>query len=174
MQPYISDGDRDTTLRRVQEAFATGHLSPAEMDTRLERALTATTRGELVSVLDDLPGPFTDRPVRIESTGGRIKRRGNWRVPRVLSVGSVYGGVHLDLSRADIPHATIEIDLSLMYGSARIVLPAGATVDYDGVATPWRNTAYRAPKAAGAGRVHVRITGRLSYGRLRIRHRRTR
>ncbi|NUR92070.1 MAG: DUF1707 domain-containing protein, partial [Nonomuraea sp.] len=33
----VSDVDRDTTAREVQQAFAEGRLSSTEMDERLER-----------------------------------------------------------------------------------------------------------------------------------------
>ena len=39
--PPISEGDREATLRRLQEAFAEGHISHAEMDEHLQAVLTA-------------------------------------------------------------------------------------------------------------------------------------
>jgi hypothetical protein len=51
----IGEDDRDAAVRRLQEAYAEGHISHEHMDEGLDRVLTAEGRGELVSVLDSLP-----------------------------------------------------------------------------------------------------------------------
>jgi hypothetical protein len=179
MEPRIrvSDGERDRVVRRLQEAFADGRLGPDEMEERLERALTASSHGELLPVIADLPdgSDGSDDPddpddaVRLTTTGGRIRRSGDWRVPRLLRVESEYGGVRLDLSRALVRHPRIDIELRLTYGSAVIVLPPGATANADGTHATWGSVTCAAPGRARAGRLHVQITGELGYGRLRVR-----
>ena len=39
--PRITEDDREATVRRLQEAFAEGHISHAEMDDHLRAILTA-------------------------------------------------------------------------------------------------------------------------------------
>ena len=39
--PRITEDDREATVRRLQEAFAEGHISHAEMDDHLRAVLTA-------------------------------------------------------------------------------------------------------------------------------------
>ncbi|MFI7706871.1 DUF1707 domain-containing protein [Nonomuraea sp. NPDC049480] len=162
----VSDGDRDSVVDRVQQAYADGRLSSAELDRRLELALTATSRGELEPAVADLP----DEAVRLESTGGRIERTGEWRVPRLLRIDSEYGRVRLDLSRAAIGHPEIHIELWLTYGSATVILPPGATANADGVRSEWGRVACKAAGHARPGAPHVRITGELTYGRLTVRN----
>ena len=41
--PRITEDDREATVRRLQEAFAEGHISHAEMDDHLRAVLTAET-----------------------------------------------------------------------------------------------------------------------------------
>jgi hypothetical protein len=56
-----SDRDREFAARRLTDAASTGVLGITELGSRLERVLSAATRGELEAELSDLPVP---RPVR--------------------------------------------------------------------------------------------------------------
>ncbi|MEO3868802.1 DUF1707 domain-containing protein [Nonomuraea sp. B12E4] len=175
MAPLVraSDADRDRTVQRLQVAFAEGRLTAGELELRLERALTERSHDGLRAVTSDLPdgpggpaGDLADDTVRLRSKGGSIVREGEWRVPRLLRIDSKYGKVRLDLSRAHFPHSEVDIELRLPYGSATIILPAGASADVDGVRTKWGSVKC---EAARTGRPHVRLTGDLAYGDLTIR-----
>jgi hypothetical protein len=168
--PRISEGDRDTAVERLKEAFADGHLSSTEMDERLHAALSATTPGELTSALSALPDKDAGRTVEIDAISGRIKRSGGWRVPRVLKVDSKYGKVDLNLSDAVLESGAVDIELRLEYGWARIVVPRDATVDYEGLRADWKQPVYKAPRHGTQGGPRVRITGTMGYGRLTIKH----
>ncbi|MFB4279692.1 DUF1707 domain-containing protein [Nonomuraea sp. MTCD27] len=161
----LPDRDRDRAVELVQQAYADGRLGHAELELRLERALTAASAHELAPIVADLP----DDVVRLGSTGGRITREGDWLVPRSLHVESEYGRVRLDLSRAVIRHSRIDIELWLTYGGATIILPAGASADTDGLRTEWGRVISRAAGRRPAGGPHVRISGELTYGRLTVR-----
>ena len=52
-----SDADREKVAQVLREAYAEGRLSPVEHEERLEEAYRATTYGELVPVMRDLPVP---------------------------------------------------------------------------------------------------------------------
>ncbi|MEU8914721.1 DUF1707 domain-containing protein [Streptomyces nigrescens] len=171
MSSRISDGDRDTAIERLQEAFAQGYINREEMDERLQAALTAKTHGDLVPVLDSLPDKGTGPTVEIEARGGRIQRGGGWRVPRAFKIESEFGKVELDLSQAIIEYPVIDIELRLQYGRARIVLPRDATVDYEELAAEWKQPVYKARRRSSTGGPHIRISGAMEYGRLKLRHR---
>ncbi|MEV1003802.1 DUF1707 domain-containing protein [Nonomuraea sp. NPDC050202] len=166
----ISDLDRDRAVELVQQAYADGRLDPAELEIRLERALTATSSHELEPIVADLPG---DELVRLESVGGRLTRTGDWQVPRRLHVDSEYGNVRLDLSQAHVPYGRVDIELRLAYGRALIILPAGASANTDGVRTEWGRVTCKVPGRPRPGGLHVEVTGELPYGRLAIRTSRT-
>jgi len=168
--PRLSEGERETAVERLQQAFAEGHLSPEEMDERLHVALTATTPGELTPALSALPEKDAGRTVTIDTTGGRIKRGGGWRVPRVLKVDSTYGKVDLDLSNAVLESQAVDIELRLQYGWARILVPRDATVDYEGLRADWKQPVYKAPRSGGQGGPRIRISGAMEHGRLTIKH----
>ncbi|GAA3643111.1 DUF1707 domain-containing protein [Nonomuraea antimicrobica] len=162
--------DRERAVALVQQAYADGRLGPAELDQRLELALTATSSQELEPVVSDLPhDDHGDEVLQIASIGGRVTRTGDWLVPRRLRVESEYGRVLLDLSRAHIPFGQIDIELRLTYGHARVVLPAGASANTDAVHAGWHGVVCRAPSRPRPGTLHVQVSGELTYGRLTIR-----
>ncbi|MFD9943318.1 DUF1707 domain-containing protein [Nonomuraea sp. NPDC059023] len=163
----LSEAERDQAVQRLQHAYAEGHLDSAEMEVRLEQALTARSPSTLATALAELP----DERVELISTGGRIRRSGAWRVPRSLRIIGEYGGANLDLSAADIRHAAIEIDIQLAYGSVLLTLPKRASVDYDRVRLTWGSATHRPPRNPGPSTLHVQVSGELGYGRLKIRHR---
>ena len=168
--PRITEGERDTAVERLKEAFAEGHLSSEEMDERLHVALSATTPGELTSALATLPDKDAGRTVVIDAVSGRIKRSRGWRVPRILKVDSQFGKVDLDLSDAVIESGAVDIELRLEYGWARIRVPRDAAVDYEGVRADWKQPVYRAPRHGRQDGPRIRIIGTMGYGRLTIKH----
>jgi hypothetical protein len=168
--PLIGENDRDTAVRRLQEAYAEGHLAHEELEERLHQVLTGTTHGELVSALASLPEEKTGVASTIAAAGGRIRRRGAWRVPRRLRVESAFGRVHLDLSRAVVEHAEVDIELQLGTGRARITVPRDAIVDIEDLHTGWKDSRYRPRRRSGPGGPRVRISGSMGFGRLKVRH----
>ncbi|MFF2078468.1 DUF1707 domain-containing protein [Kitasatospora sp. NPDC058162] len=176
----ISDAERDTTVRRLQEAYAEGGFTFEELDERLQRALTATTPDELAAALTGLPERATEPAAAVaaepavtltgDALGGRIRRRGAWRVPRVLTVASALGRVRLDLSRAVIEHPVVDIQLHLGTGGAGITVPRDAVVDLTGLHSGLKAPRYRPRRPGRPDGPTIRISGVVGIGRLRIRH----
>jgi hypothetical protein len=169
LSPATQDA-RDTAVRRLQEAYAAGHISHEEMDRGLGQVLTAETHGELGPVLASLPAEQAATSATIAAAGGRIRRRGPWRVPRKLTVESAFGRVYLDLSRAVFEHPAVDIELRLGTGKARITVPRDAIVDCEGLHTGWKDLRYRTRRPSRPGGPTIRISGAMGYGRLKIRH----
>ncbi|KOG41934.1 DUF1707 SHOCT-like domain-containing protein [Streptomyces decoyicus] len=168
--PVISEDDRDTAVQRLQEAYTEGHISHEDLDERLHRVLTGKTHSELVSALASLPEEKAGTTSTIAAAGGRIQRRGVWRVPRILKVESAFGRVHLDLSRAVIEHPVVDIELQLGSGRAKITVPRDAIVDVDALHTGWKDTLYKPRRSSRPGGPRIRISGAMGFGRLKIRH----
>ncbi|SCK24517.1 protein of unknown function [Streptomyces sp. WMMB 714] len=168
--PPISADDRDTAVRRVQEAYAEGHISHEDLNERLHRVLTVRTHGELTSALASLPEVDAGTMSEIAAAGGRIRRRGVWRVPRSLKVESAFGRVYLDLSQGVFEHSAVDIELHLGTGRAKIKVPRDATVDIEGLGTGWKDTLYQTPRRSRPGGPRIRISGTMGFGRLKIRH----
>ncbi len=157
-------------VHRLQEAYAEGHLSHEEMDERLHQALTAKTHGDLVPALAALPPEKPGTTATITAFSGRIRRRGEWRVPRVFKVESAFGKVRLNLSRAVIEHPVIDIRLHLGTGKATIIVPRDAVVDVEHLHTGWKALLYQPPPHPRPGGPKIRISGGMGMGRLKIRH----
>ena len=51
----VSNADRDAAVQRVKSAFAEGRFDASELETRLDAAITARTRGDLEGALRNLP-----------------------------------------------------------------------------------------------------------------------
>lgn len=51
----VSDADRAEAAERLSKHYGEGRLDQAEFDARLEKAMSAKTRGDLSGLLDDLP-----------------------------------------------------------------------------------------------------------------------
>jgi DUF1707 SHOCT-like domain len=154
--PLISEDDRDTAVQRLQEAYTQGHISHEELDEGLHQVLTAKTHSELVQALASLPGENAGTTSTIAAVSGRIRRRGAWRVPRILKVESAFGRVRLDLSRAVIEYPVVDIEVQLGTGRAKITVPRDAIVDVEGLRTGWKDPPTRpggapAPAARGSG-----------------------
>lgn len=167
----VRSGERDVALGRLREAFAQGQLSYQEFDRRLHAVMTANSPGDLSSAVESLPVPFEERTVRIVAMNGKIRRRGPWPVPRSLYVESEYGSVSLDLSHAVIETSTVDIELHLRFGRAKITVPHDALVDLEGLQTEWKQPRYRTPRNPPAGGPLIRVSGWMEYGRLKVRHR---
>ena len=62
-----SDADRDHVAELLREHTATGRLTMAEFQDRLDRCYTAQTYGDLEGLVDDLPpaDPYADLPVPV-------------------------------------------------------------------------------------------------------------
>lgn len=172
--PLIGDGDRDTAVQRLQDAYAVGLISHEELDERLHRVLTAQAQDELTSALASLPaslpGEHPGTTSTIAAAGGRIRRRGVWRVPRFLKVHSAFGKVRLNLSRAVFEHPTVDIELQLGTGRATITVPRDAVVDLGGLQTGWKDLRYRTRQPSRPGGPEIRISGTMGFGRLKVRH----
>ncbi|MEU2711374.1 DUF1707 domain-containing protein [Streptomyces sp. NPDC007205] len=166
----VSDADRDMAVQRLREAYAEGRVSHEEMDERLHRILTARTHHDLVPALASLPEEHAGTPSTIAAARGRIRRRGAWRVPRVLRVESAFGGVHLDLSHAVIEHPVVDIELHLGTGGAKITVPRDAIVEIEELRTVWKQPRHRTRRHPRPGGPRIRISGTMEYGRLKIRH----
>jgi len=151
-----SHEDRDRVVDLLRVAAGDGRLTAAELDERLEVALTARTHGELAALTSDLPaapgfasGALTPAPkdvVRISCQSGNVKRDGRWVVPQRIEVRVTSGNVTLDFTEAVLSASSLQIDAEVRSGSLKLVTKPGIAVGTEYVAirsgsvkvrTPW-------------------------------------
>ena len=143
-QPELraSHEDRDRAVEILRVAAGDGRLTAAELDERVEAALTARTSGELAALTADLPA-VPSQPdsiaaqakdiVRLDYQGGNATRRGQWVVPARMEIRAVGGTVKLDFTNAVITQSTLRIQAYVRGGSLVLVTKPGIEVDADGI-----------------------------------------
>jgi hypothetical protein len=125
-----AEGERDQAARTLAEAVATGRLSLADHEARLEAVFAAKTPAELQAVTADLPALPVKRSglyravdaYQIVIIGGTVQRTGRFTIGRFCSVTAVFGRVDLDL-RAAVPSQR-EIDLTIRGVASRVSIIA--------------------------------------------------
>ena len=134
----ISDNERTAVLHCLRDAYATGRLSEAEFQRRMDTALCAPDRSELGTLLADLPtawvrdsppGAALPRPGRLAAAIRTVLRRGGrWRVPRRFTAIAYAGAILLDLRAAEFMGSTITITAVACKSRISIIVPPGARV----------------------------------------------
>lgn len=175
----ISDADRERAAGRLQQALAEGRITLAELEERLAVVYNARYAADLLPPFTDLPGEHVvpvapaavpDRPLVLRSGLGDLRRVGAWTVPTRIRVQSVTGSVVLDFCDTAVP-PTVDVALELGAGSARLLLPDGATADVDGMVSAMGAVHSRVAPAPAPGHPHFRVHGRTALGSVTVRHR---
>jgi hypothetical protein len=136
----IGEAEREAALAQLREACVDGRLTLEEFSDRVEAALTARTSAQLAASVADL-GPAA--PVRRETVQaedriiallGDSKRTGRWRLkPRTTAI-ALAGDCELDLRRAEVTSAEVEIVAYALMGDVEVIVPPGFDVELSGVA----------------------------------------
>lgn len=168
-----SHEDRDAVVERLREAAAEGRLDLDELETRLDRALTAKTYGDLAPLTADLPpivAADPGRPLVLKGDMHGLKRAGRWRVPARITVEGGMGGAKLDFTQTECRLPQVEIEANGQMGGVVIVIPDGWGADTT-EANPGmggfkdKTTAQRLP-----GTPLIRLTGTGGMGGVTVRH----
>ncbi|ANY06611.1 DUF1707 SHOCT-like domain-containing protein [Pseudonocardia sp. HH130630-07] len=178
----ISDADRERVAERLNRAMAEGRISVEELQDRLRTVYAARFSSDVHPVLADLPGDPLNLSVDVLATPvgpptvlrggvGGLRRRGDWVVPPRLRVQSSIGSVLLDFCDAQLPMPVVEVELELGAGSARLLVPEGATADVDGLVSAYGSVRSKVPARAVHGRPHFRVYGRTAAGSVTVRSR---
>ncbi|MET8400722.1 DUF1707 domain-containing protein [Streptomyces sp900116325] len=165
-----SDRERDQVVEILQVAAGDGRLTAAELDERLDAALSARTTGDLARLTVDLPAegmpPQARDVVRIDHRFGDITRTDRWLVPRRMEIRLMFGEAKLDFTHAVITHHTLHIDVDLRIGgNLTMVTRPGIVVDTDDLERGSGDVKIRpasGPDTATLLRVH--LTGRSRGG----------
>lgn len=181
----ISDADRERAAARLQQALAEGRITLDELEERLAVVYAARYAADLLPPFADLPGddvvpvqlaapvspaPPTDQPLILRTGMGTLRRSGPWTVSSRIRVQSVMGSVILDFCDTTVPPA-VDIALELGAGSARLLLPDGASADVDGMMSGMGTVRSKVASRPVPGRPHFHVHGRSAMGSVTVRYR---
>ncbi|MBC9225414.1 DUF1707 domain-containing protein [Aeromicrobium sp. 636] len=88
-----SDGDRETAVEALREAYADGRLDRTEFDRRSQAALSATLLGEFAPLLQDLEAPAPAALSVRDEAVRRYRRETRDARNAVLTVGTMTTGI---------------------------------------------------------------------------------
>jgi len=141
----VGDRDRDTVVRRLQQAFAEGRLDDDEFDQRTRAALTARLSSDLAVLTKDLPETaMASQPVRPAAAAGRkpgslavaykssMRRGGRWRVPEQFRAVVYKGSGQLDLRAAELTGPETTLFVIAYKSRVDVVVPLGLRVNLEG------------------------------------------
>jgi hypothetical protein len=173
----VSDAERDQTLRVLGDHAAVGRLTLDELEERSSRALAAKTRGELATLIGDLPAEKDqDRPA---TAGGRSgspaptlakkpvrwmvailsgsQRRGRFRAVGSINSISVMGGDEIDLREAEIEGGELTLNLWALMGGATLYIPDSVELDVGGFSLLGGNTEIGSERLPRPGAPVIRL-----------------
>lgn len=165
-----SDEDRFAVSERLRDATASGRITLAELDDRLDRAWAAKTRGELTSLTADLPSESTNPgpPLLVRRRLSSLRREGYWEPPAEIDVRASMASIRLDLTQAKVRWPVISIDVHGWCSDVHVIVPSGARVDLSGLTTPMGSCGVRGVESTDDGLL-VLITGRMTLGTVKAR-----
>jgi hypothetical protein len=178
----ISDADRERAAQRLHQALGEGRITVSEIEERLAVVYAARFEADLRPPLADLP-PVPDvlsahsgiaatpsgPPLVLRAGMSSIRRAGEWDVPARLRIHTGMGSVLLDFSAANNPHPVVEVELELGAGSAKLLMPSGATANVDDMVAGLGSVKSKVPARHVPGHPHFVVHGRTGLGSVVVR-----
>ncbi|NMD57684.1 MULTISPECIES: DUF1707 domain-containing protein [Tsukamurella] len=173
----VGDPERQRAVELLGEAMATGYLTVDEFDQRTHAAYGATNRGELQSIVNDLP--IRDRlfprtvaeraadtpPEELDIEWTTVHRKGVWTAPARMRISGSMGTANIDFRRADLPYGEVEVDLQVSMSSVKVRLSPTMRVDVSGIGRSGLSSVKdRSGPPEGASGPLVVIKGSVSAG----------
>jgi hypothetical protein len=180
-QPELraSHTDRERVAEILRVAAGDGRLTSAELDERLEAALSARTVSELTLLTADLPplSTFAGAAIaevkdvlRIDRKFSEVERVGRWVVPRRLELAVEWCKVTLDLTQAVITQDTLQIDMDMRGKTLTLITKPGIVVDTDALHLEFSKVKIRQAQDPNTPiTLRVELVGKKSFGRVVVR-----
>jgi hypothetical protein len=169
----VSDAEREHVVSLLNKAVGRGMLTLDEFTVRTDTALGAKTRADLNGVLIDLPGMVNNELAQarteLKNTMGTTTRKGHWVVPRELVIRNTLGSTNLDFTAADVPEV-VNVDLDVSFGSVKLLLPAGSSVNVNDVEITAGELKDKVNSAVGSP--HFQLKGAVRGGSVVIKRKR--
>jgi len=173
----VADADRDRTITMLREHVVDGRLTLDEFSERVGLALESRTRGDLDSVMENLPGTT---PMVGDSSSRKTRRwhvavmsgheaKGRWRLGARTNAVAVMGGCDLDLRRAEIEGPEVVITAVAFWGGINITVPEGIDVELEGFSFMGGRSIKLRDVALVPGSPRIRVRGFAVMGGVDVR-----
>lgn len=152
--------EREQAVQALCAHYAQDHLTTGELESRFDGVYKAASREQLQTVLTGLPalrrtsiapvplyqvahdvtgagartGALSPNEKRFLSVFAEVKKEGWWTPTPVILGRVVFGSMLLDLREAELPPEGITIDLDVLFGDCKVLLPPGIGADVDATA----------------------------------------
>jgi hypothetical protein len=172
----VSDGDREHVSGLLQKAVGRGLITLSEFTERIDLALAARTRGELNSVLVDLPGivrteiAVVDEPMVLKTRSGTVKQIGHWVVPPSITAECTSGNVTVDFTQAECRHREVTLRATCRSGNIVIIVPRGWLVRMEEMTTGMGTVVNKATDPPDANLPVLRVYGQVGMGKIELKH----
>lgn len=163
----------------LRVAAGDGRLTGAELDERLEAALSARTVSELAVLTADLPPVSASGSavvtevkdvLRIDQKFSPVERVGRWVVPRRLELATQFCEVTLDFTQAVITQDSLRIDMEMHGKNLTLITRPGIVVDADALNLEFSKLKIRQPPDPDSPiTLRVELVGKKSFGRVVVR-----
>jgi Domain of unknown function (DUF1707)/Cell wall-active antibiotics response 4TMS YvqF len=171
-----ADTDRHRVTEILRDAAGEGRIDLAELDERLERALTAKTYADLEALIADLPGSAAPAPVPERETmalkvrSGNAKQVGYWVVPPHITAECGMGNIKIDFTEAVCRHREVVVDVTCGAGDITLIVPRGWSARMDEVAVGMGDAKNKATDPPDSGAPTLRVRGRVKSGDVTVRY----
>jgi hypothetical protein len=183
------DFEKEQAVQELCAHYAQDHLSTGELESRFERVYKSTSRDQLQTVLTGLPalqrtavapaplyqvapaprggGVLPPGEKRYLSVFAEVKKEGAWTPTPVIVARIVFGSMVLDLREAELPLEGITIDVDVMFGDCKVLLPPGVGADVD--ATAVMGSVNDKAQRALPGAPVIRVRGSAIFGEITVK-----
>ena len=144
---------RERIIEQLQLNFAHDNIDDRELETRLEQANSATSKRQLISLVEDLAvfeegldntdvtsvagvkinhNQVQEAATLVAILGGS-DRKGVWRLARYTNAITFMGGMELDFTQAEMPPGVTELNVFCLMGGLDVKVPPGLSVEVHGI-----------------------------------------
>jgi Domain of unknown function (DUF1707) len=162
-QFLVSEAEREVALGSLVRACEAGLVTLEEFSRRTDAVLATRSRAELTAAAGDLealaPPPAPRAKRRFIGVLGTRARKGRFVLPERTTAVAVLGELQLDLGGATLVGPDPTIRFWALFGTLRVVAPAGVQVEVESSSLLGGRSATRhgAAARAGAPLLHVRM-----------------
>lgn len=165
---------KEQAVQALCAHYAQDHLSTGELEARFEQVYRSTSAEHLRTIFEGLPaiGALVPAPAPLYSVGAprgglpanekryvaifsEVRKEGQWVPAARIAARVIFGNVVFDFREAILPPEGVELDVDVMLGEVKVLLPpgVGAEVDCTAVMGSVNDKSHRALPGAPVVRV---------------------